>query len=132
MTKEQLINYIQISFVDDSKKRQLIDALNKGTTIADAQDIFEDLLIEKINEYGDQYEQASADFNSLTTELDKDIAYQEKALDETLDEKLATIDRNDYDARNKIWDDYYAETDKLNSSYEKKLKSIISGILVKT
>jgi hypothetical protein len=130
MNKEQLANYIDISFIETDKKRQLIEALNKGVSIPEVQGVFEDFLTEKINSYGDKYEKATADFESLSSELDKEIKSQEDSLDKVLDEKLTTVDRADYDARNKIWDEYYAEIDKLESSYEKKIKSIISKIII--
>lgn len=130
MTKEQLINYIKISFIDDDKKRGLIDALKEGVVMVDVQGIFEDFLTEKINAYGDQYEKATVDFDSLAVELDKEINLQESTLDKALDEKLAAVNRTDYDARNKIWDDYYTEIGKLDSGYEKNLKAIISKIIV--
>ncbi len=130
MNKDQLANYIDISFIETDKKRQLIEALNKGVSIPEVQGVFEDFLIEKINTYGDKYEKATADFESLSSELDKEIKLQEDSLDKVLDEKLATVDRADYDARNKIWDEYYAEIEKLESSYEKRIKSTISKIII--
>jgi len=130
MTKEQLANYIDISFIETDKKRRLVEALSKGVSVPDVQGVFEDFLIEKINTYGDKYEKATADFESISVELDKEIKSQEDSLDKVLDEKLATVDRTDYDARNKIWDEYYAEIEKLDSSYEKRIKSAISKIII--
>jgi hypothetical protein len=132
MTKDQLINYIQISFISDNNKSKLISALNEGATIDDTQGVFEDFLIDKINEYGNQYDKAAADFELLAKELDREIESQEAILDKSLDEKLSVVNRADYDARNKIWNDYYAAIDKLDSSYEAKLKSTISKVIIDT
>jgi DNA-binding response OmpR family regulator len=92
----------------------------------------EELLGLKINEYGNQYDKAAADFELLAKELDREIESQEAILDKSLDEKLSVVNRADYDARNKIWNDYYAAIDKLDSSYEAKLKSTISKVIIDT
>ncbi len=132
MTKEQLSKYIEVSFISEINKRKLVGELAKGASVSDVQNSFEDLLIEKINDLGDKYENALDDFGTLSAELGKEISLQEVALDRVLDEKLAKINRSDYDARTKIWDEYYADVDKLNSGYEKKLKTIISKIIIKS
>ncbi len=131
MTKEQLTHYIQLSFIEESNKQKLVAALGEGVSLSDVQRIFEDFLIEKINMQGYNYEKAIGDFDALATELDTEIKSQEILLDKALDEKLVQVNKNDYDARNAVWDEYYAELGKLNTGYEKRLKSIVTKIIAK-
>ena len=131
MTKEQLTHYIQISFIEESHKQKLVSSLGEGVPLSDVQRIFEDFLIEKINVQGDGYEKALGNFDALATELDTEIKSQEMMLEKALDEKLVQVNKNDYDARNAVWDQYYADIDKLNAGYEKRLKSIMTKIVAK-
>jgi len=128
MNLSKLIELIQISFLPDKQKTQLIDHLEKRGADEGFVDVFNQYLADALETKRECYSTIMEQLKHLIKVIEDDMNGKQKELNYGVSQKLSEVDVTNFTAKNKIWDEYYEKLDTIQGDYSKKLKDSFSKL----
>jgi len=128
MNLSKLIELIQISFLPDKQKTQLIDHLEKRGADEGFVDVFNQYLADALEAKRECYSTIMEQLEHLIKVIEDDMNGKQKELNYGVSQKLSEVNVTNFTAKNKIWDEYYEKLDTIQTDYSKKLKDSFSKL----
>ena len=130
MQEHKIKNLIENSFLSLEQKRFLLQYMDLKGVDMKFFDTFNGYLVEAIKDKGGKYTKAVDKIQSLQKELDERATLEKKRIEERLEQELSGIDPLDLKTKGRIWEEYYDTLDELGERYDRKLREILSKIVL--
>lgn len=119
------------SFLLKEQKNELLEYLNsKGAGIGFF-GMFNDYLKTAIVREGLGLNKTIKEIDKLEERLEDRITGEKERIEENMEKELGALSAGDKDTKDRIWDEYYDNLEKLGASYERGVKEILSKIATK-
>lgn len=128
--ENELVQLIESSFLKKEQKDLLLKKFRaEGETAAFFKE-FNELLIAELNQRDAQYQEFSRKLDEKIAEAKEVFNEKKKNREKLLEEQTAGIEPTDFDKKNKIWDEFYADLKKLREEHEDETKKDITRMIV--
>lgn len=131
VAEKDIKKLIENSFLSKDEKSELLKQLeSKGSGVAFF-GAFNDLLKKAIDRADGDLKKTIGEIDRLEERLDDRITGEKERIEENMEKELSAVDPADKNTKNRIWDEYYDNLDRLGTSYERGVKEILSKITAK-
>ncbi len=125
MNDTKLINLIEISFLDQTKKDYLLQYLKLKGIDTRFFNLFNEYLKEEVAKRETDYDKEAHKIDSMLEKLENEITRQKMEIEKKVEAELGNIDQTDIKNKTRIWDEYYEELEQLGEIYKNGLREII-------
>ena len=122
---------ISSSFLSKEQKAELLDYLEKNGAGIGFFGLFNDNLKNAIIKEGLGLTTTIKEIDKLEEKLEDRITGEKERIEENMEKELSALGPGDKDTKDRIWDEYYDNLEKLGASYERGVKEILSKIATK-
>jgi len=119
---------IEKSFLGKEQKKQLFDELESEGETQKFFEHFDKFLVGAIEQKERKLDEVIREFKVVNSGLEKEKEEKIKALEQKTEKILAGLKIDDMDKKEKIWDGYYKEIERIYEKYEEQIKSIITKL----
>ena len=122
---------ISSSFLPKAEKAELLEYLEKKGAGIVFFGMFNDYLKNAIIKEGLGLTATIKEIDKLEERLEDRITGEKIRIEENMEQELGALGSGDKDTKDRIWDEYYDNLEKLGASYERGVKEILSKIATK-
>ena len=123
-----IIGAINESFLGNEEKRILLEEFTREGPSDSFFVVMDTLLIDGLKKRGNAYEEVIASFESHYDDLGNKYEGKKGELDNVLNETVSKVDPINLAAKEKMFDQYYADIDTAQADYEKGLKELYAHL----
>lgn len=131
MTKDQLLTFIESSFLSGARKQHARDVVMSHPEPTDyVYDILHSLFQEELFARGDQFHEASKIFDDVYKTYEKKYVEEHEELAQSVEQSLSSIDIASPYEKEQLWNTYYAKEQRLLEQFRSDVKSGLSAKVI--
>lgn len=131
MTKDQLLTFIESSFLSDARKQHARETvLSHGESSEYVYDTLHSLFQEELFARGDQFYTASKMLDDVYKTYEKKYVEEHEELARSVEQSLSSIDIASPYEKEQLWNAYYAKEERLLEQFRSDVKSSLSAKVI--
>ena len=127
---EEIVKFIQSSFLTDTDKHEFIERISKGETGEGFFHDFNEKLIVAFESRRDLYTRNAKKLENKFQQIDQQFAESGERLEQDLTERLSSSGAEDITKKNQLFDEYYANLELTEHNYTAALKKVAASVLI--
>lgn len=128
--KSEIRQLINQSFLSQTRKGELLDLLVEQGDGEEFFKVFNEYLAQDIREKSAQHQEVMRSFDESSARVDAAHMSEEERAMQRLETRLGTIAVDDIAGKKAAWDEYYAEIEQLERTYDQSLRKLATDMVM--